>query len=278
MNEHIRNSSENLSLIEILNSTLDQLNVYFDNSFLNQDINSILTQLLKINIKPIQPHLADTIKVAITILYLILYPNLVVAEEAVVKAPSGLKLRTGASTDSSIVQVLPLGTKVNVLSDEGNWAGVDINGDNAQDGWVSKTWLTFGNDETPTTTEVETGVRYIFSAKNCNNDYELLDAGYDVCRATLHVGSAVIGEGFYAHNYSKWGKWIANLIAGDNIQINLEDGTILKFKVSDKRLISNANDASKIMDPNYFYYLWTTNQRLQNEDPTAKIVLYLTPY
>lgn len=59
----------------------------------------------------------------------------------IVIARDGLKLRSGASTEFDAVRTLPEGTPVKVLSREGSWALVDLEGDGKADGFVSFPFL-----------------------------------------------------------------------------------------------------------------------------------------
>ncbi|WP_053003588.1 N-acetylmuramoyl-L-alanine amidase [Sphingobacterium sp. Ag1] len=51
---------------------------------------------------------------------------------------SGLNLRSGPGTNFSIVEELPRGTRVNVLSESGSWSNVEVGG---LKGWVSNQYL-----------------------------------------------------------------------------------------------------------------------------------------
>jgi hypothetical protein len=59
----------------------------------------------------------------------------------VVNARNGLKLRSGPSTDFSAIRTVPEGTPVNVLSREGMWALVDLEGDGKADGFMNLPFL-----------------------------------------------------------------------------------------------------------------------------------------
>ena len=59
----------------------------------------------------------------------------------VVIARGGLRLRSGASQDASIIRTIPEGTVVNVLSREGTFALVDLEGDDKADGFMSLPFL-----------------------------------------------------------------------------------------------------------------------------------------
>jgi hypothetical protein len=59
----------------------------------------------------------------------------------VVIARDGLRLRSGASQDASIIRTIPEGTVVNVLSREGTFALVDLEGDGKADGFMSLPFL-----------------------------------------------------------------------------------------------------------------------------------------
>ena len=56
-------------------------------------------------------------------------------------ARDGLRLRSGASQDASVIRTIPEGTVVNVLSREGQWALVDLEGDSKADGFMSLPFL-----------------------------------------------------------------------------------------------------------------------------------------
>src|SRR6185369_565639 len=96
-----------------------------------------------------------------------------------------------------------------------------------------------------------------------------------MCYTNLMKGDVVVGEGYYAHNYTSFGKKIAKLKIGDTIQISKDDGAVLKFKVVLKRFIS-ATDARDILDGSK-NYVWTTNKALEHKDSSAKIVYDLAP-
>ena len=59
----------------------------------------------------------------------------------VVIARDGLRLRSGASQDASIIRTIPEGTVVNVLSREGSFGLVDLEGDGKADGFMSLPFL-----------------------------------------------------------------------------------------------------------------------------------------
>ena len=84
---------------------------------------------------------------SIIMLLLIVLSNEVQAATATVTADT-LNLRSGASTDSSIVKLLNEGDELEVLSDEGDW--IRVNSDGAE-GYVSKEYVEM-NDESETTT------------------------------------------------------------------------------------------------------------------------------
>jgi hypothetical protein len=65
----------------------------------------------------------------------------------VVIARDGLRLRSGPSDTAAIVRTLPLGTRVNVLSREGQWALVDLEGDGRADGFMFLAFLKPVSDE-----------------------------------------------------------------------------------------------------------------------------------
>lgn len=56
-------------------------------------------------------------------------------------ARDGLRLRSGPSETSSVIQVLSFGTVVNVLLREGQWSLVDLQGDGRADGFVFSNFL-----------------------------------------------------------------------------------------------------------------------------------------
>ena len=56
-------------------------------------------------------------------------------------ARNGLRLRGGPGTDFPIIKSLPFGTLVFVLRREGDWSQVDLEGDNAADGFVLSSFL-----------------------------------------------------------------------------------------------------------------------------------------
>jgi hypothetical protein len=59
----------------------------------------------------------------------------------VVIARDGLKLRTGPSQDFGVVRTIPEGTVVNLLSREGQWGLVDLQGDAKADGFMNLPFL-----------------------------------------------------------------------------------------------------------------------------------------
>lgn len=62
--------------------------------------------------------------------------------EGSVSANTGLNLRTGPSTNASVIRVLPNGAKVQILSQQGDWYQVSYNGST---GYVSATYITVGS-------------------------------------------------------------------------------------------------------------------------------------
>lgn len=59
----------------------------------------------------------------------------------VVIARDGLRLRSGPSTTSDVVRVIPEGTRVNVIARLAEWAQVDLEGDGLADGFMSLAFL-----------------------------------------------------------------------------------------------------------------------------------------
>ena len=68
-------------------------------------------------------------------------PDSSTSNRFIVIARDGLKLRTGPSTDFNAVRTLPAGTAVTVLSREGMWGLVDLEGDGQADGFVNLPFL-----------------------------------------------------------------------------------------------------------------------------------------
>jgi hypothetical protein len=68
-------------------------------------------------------------------------PGAAMSDPHVVIARDGLRLRSGPSDTSAILRVLPTGTRVNVVSREGPWALVDLQGDGLADGFMSFSFL-----------------------------------------------------------------------------------------------------------------------------------------
>jgi hypothetical protein len=64
----------------------------------------------------------------------VLNPHVVIARE-------GLRLRAAASETAGIIRTIPEGTQVNVLSREGPWALVDLQGDRRADGFMFFSFL-----------------------------------------------------------------------------------------------------------------------------------------
>jgi hypothetical protein len=56
-------------------------------------------------------------------------------------ASSGLRLRSGPGTDFDVIQLLPPGTVLTVMSRSGDWAIVDVNGNGLADGAVHSAFL-----------------------------------------------------------------------------------------------------------------------------------------
>ncbi|MFL6744065.1 MAG: SH3 domain-containing protein, partial [Sphingomicrobium sp.] len=68
-------------------------------------------------------------------------PSAVIAEPHVVIARDGLKLRSGPGLEFGTVRTLPMGTNVQVLAREGQWAQVDLQGDGGADGFMFHAFL-----------------------------------------------------------------------------------------------------------------------------------------
>lgn len=81
-------------------------------------------------------------------------PSAVIAEPHVVIARDGLKLRAGPGLDFGTVRTFPLGTAVQVLAREGQWAQVDLQGDGAADGFMFHAFLRPTAAAAPVTTPV----------------------------------------------------------------------------------------------------------------------------
>jgi hypothetical protein len=64
-----------------------------------------------------------------------------VADPHSVIAREGLRLRSGPSTSSDVIRVVPVGTQVNVLARADGWALVDFFGDGLADGFMSAAFL-----------------------------------------------------------------------------------------------------------------------------------------
>jgi hypothetical protein len=73
-------------------------------------------------------------------------PDASTSNRFVVIARDGLKLRTGPSIDFPSVRTLPAGTVVTVLSREGLWGLVDLQGDSQADGFVNLPFLRPADD------------------------------------------------------------------------------------------------------------------------------------
>jgi lysozyme len=58
-----------------------------------------------------------------------------------VTARDGLRVRGGAGTQFDILKVLPKASQVYVVREKDGWAAIDVEGDGAIDGWVSKDFL-----------------------------------------------------------------------------------------------------------------------------------------
>jgi len=273
-NNNLPESDLKVEVEKQLNGTLANLEAPLETNFAGENYESLLTRFSEMNLGVLNLDLANRIKFAITLLLLVLYPQLLAAQDATVSAPAGLKLRAGPSTNSSLIQILSEGSKVRILNDVGDWNEVDIYPlDGKPDGYVYEKYL---NTEDNNLNEQEAGeVRFTFDVKNCNTDYNPIDSGSSMCYTDLRIASNVVAEGYYAHNYTSPGKKIAKLKIGDVIQINKDNGTVLKFKVISKRLITGT-DARNLLNGSS-NYVWTTNKALENKDPHAKIVFDLSP-
>jgi len=274
-NNNLPESDLKIEVEKQLNGTLANLEAPLETNFAGENYGSVFIRLSKINTDILNSELTNRIKFAITLLLLVLYPQLLAAQDATVSAPAGLKLRTGPSTNSSLIQILSEGSKVRILNDVGDWDEVDIYPlDGKPDGYVYEKYL---NTEKGNINEQETGeVKFTFNAQDCNNGNDPIDSRNSMCYTNLMIASNVVAEGYYAHNYTSPGKKIAKLKIGDVIQINKDNGIVLKFKVISKRLITGT-DARNLLNGSS-NYVWTTNKALENNDPHAKIVFDLTPY
>ncbi|GAB6139594.1 hypothetical protein JCM14076_03230 [Methylosoma difficile] len=58
-----------------------------------------------------------------------------------VAAREGLRMRSGAGTQFDVIRVLAKDTHVFVIKEKSGWVAVDLQGDNAIDGWVSMDFL-----------------------------------------------------------------------------------------------------------------------------------------
>jgi hypothetical protein len=74
-------------------------------------------------------------------------PDASTSNRFVVIARDGLKLRAGPSTDFNALRTLPSGTIVSVISREGMWVLVDLEGDGQADGFVSMPFLRAAGSE-----------------------------------------------------------------------------------------------------------------------------------
>jgi hypothetical protein len=83
-------------------------------------------------------------------------------------ARDGLNLRSGPSTDFSIIKSLPYGTRVHLLRREGRWALIDEQGDGAADGFVHMAFLEVVADrfKTKEETGTEEDVRAFWAGRN----------------------------------------------------------------------------------------------------------------
>ncbi|MFA1626951.1 M15 family metallopeptidase [Rhizobium mongolense] len=69
-------------------------------------------------------------------------------ESYTVIARSGLRLRSSASTTADVIRILPSGTSLVVLSRDGPWAMVDLEGDEQADGFVFFSYLRRAESDT----------------------------------------------------------------------------------------------------------------------------------
>ncbi|WP_157785525.1 M15 family metallopeptidase [Sinorhizobium fredii] len=79
-------------------------------------------------------------------------------EKYTVIARSGLRLRSSASTTAEVIRTLSPGTGVNVLSHDGPWALVDLEGDYQADGFVFFSYLRRANTQASSPSPLTTGV------------------------------------------------------------------------------------------------------------------------
>jgi hypothetical protein len=86
----------------------------------------------------------------------------------VVKARSGLNVRSGPSTDFPVIGSLPFGARVAVLSREGRWGLVDKQGDGAADGFVHLAFLetTLGTNRGAGSSRAGSDVRALLAERN----------------------------------------------------------------------------------------------------------------
>ncbi|MER9456150.1 MULTISPECIES: M15 family metallopeptidase [unclassified Mesorhizobium] len=69
------------------------------------------------------------------------------AGACIVNARNGLRLRSGPTQTATIVKVLPFGTTVAVLLQQGDWSMVDLQSDGVADGFVLTSFLQQGGNE-----------------------------------------------------------------------------------------------------------------------------------
>ena len=85
-------------------------------------------------------------------------PDASTSNRFVVIARDGLRLRAGPSTDFNALRTLPAGTIVTVLSREGMWGLVDLEGDGRADGFVNLPFLRATDSEPAATLGDITGL------------------------------------------------------------------------------------------------------------------------
>jgi len=85
-------------------------------------------------------------------------PDASTSNRFVVIARDGLRLRAGPSTDFNALRTLPAGTIVTVLSREGMWGLVDLEGDGQADGFLNLPFLRAADSEPAATLGDITGL------------------------------------------------------------------------------------------------------------------------
>lgn len=132
--------------------------------------------------------------------------------------PDLLNMRSGPSTDDSVINILSQGTTVTVIGTEGQWYKISVNGTT---GYVLATYITAGDDSTGSvvgsTGTVNTGVLNVRSgAGTSNSSYGFIYSGSQVSI----VGTETVGsELWYKVNVTVNGSAKTGYVLSDYIRV-----------------------------------------------------------